>query len=179
MYEKDKVFYKYYLDLEDKNVLYENENTKARISFYTPFLHQKKDIALYNIKASSELVHADVTDIRFFLSQPLIQNIAYWLWIFSLLKHLSRNLELFYRDIQPKTEQTAKYEKMRLQTDLEFRQNEIKKLNKNLTLKCLAAKYLEEKHTLPNRKLEKSENFFSEVNDCINELLLNVSIQEN
>ena len=135
--------------------------------------------ALCNIKASSELVHADVTDIRFFLSQPSIQNIAYWLWIFSLLKHLSRNLELFYRDIQPKTEQTAKYEKMRLQTDLEFRQNEIKKLNKNLTLKCLAAEYLEEKHPLPNRKLEKSENFFSEVNDCINELLLNVSIQEN
>ena len=127
LYEKDKVFF--------KNVLYENENTKARIPFYTPFLHQKKDIdrssALYNIKASSELVHGEVTDIRFFLSQPSIQNIAYWLWIFSLLKHLSRNLELFCRDIQPKTEQIAKYEKMRLQTDLEFRQNEIKKLNKN------------------------------------------------
>ena len=42
LYEKDKTFYKYYLDLEDKNVLYENENMKARIPFFTPFVEQKK-----------------------------------------------------------------------------------------------------------------------------------------
>ena len=33
---------------------------------------------------------------------------------------LSRKLEFFYRDIQPKREQIAKNEKVRLQTDLEF-----------------------------------------------------------
>ena len=38
LYKKDKVFYKYYLDLEDKNVLYESENEKAKIPFYTPFV---------------------------------------------------------------------------------------------------------------------------------------------
>ena len=43
LYKKDQVFYKY-LDLEDKNVLYENENTKAGISFCTPFVEQRKDI---------------------------------------------------------------------------------------------------------------------------------------
>ena len=43
---------------------------------------------------------------------------------------LSRKSELFYQDIQPKREQIAKNEKMRLETDLEFQQNEIKELNK-------------------------------------------------
>ena len=43
LYKKDQVFYKY-LDLEDKNVLYENENTKTGISFCTPFVEQRKDI---------------------------------------------------------------------------------------------------------------------------------------
>ena len=31
-------FYKYYLDSEDKNVLYESKNTKTGIPFYTPFV---------------------------------------------------------------------------------------------------------------------------------------------
>ena len=44
LYKKDKVFYKYCLDLADKNVLHERENTKPKINFYTPFLEQRKDI---------------------------------------------------------------------------------------------------------------------------------------
>ena len=40
--------------------------------------------------------------------------------------NLSQKLELFYKEIQPKS---AKGERMRLQTDQEFQQNEIKKLN--------------------------------------------------
>ena len=92
LYKKDTVFYRYYLDLDDKNALYENENTKTRIPFYTPFVEQKKDIdrlsALYSIKAPFELVHAYVADNSFFLVLQLIQNIAYWKWIFSPLKRL-------------------------------------------------------------------------------------------
>ena len=38
---------------------------------------------------------------------------------------LSKKLELFYRDIQQKREQIAENTTMRLQTDLEFPQNEI------------------------------------------------------
>ena len=38
LHEKDKVFYKYYLNLEDKNVLYGSEKPKAKIPFYTPFV---------------------------------------------------------------------------------------------------------------------------------------------
>ena len=40
--------------------------------------------------------------------------------------NLSQKLELFYKEIQPKR---AKGERMRLQADQEFQQNEIKKLN--------------------------------------------------
>ena len=92
MHEKDKVFYKYYLDLDDKNVLFENKNTKARILFYTSFIEQKKDIdrssALYGTKSLFEPVHADVADIYFSFGLQLIQNTAYWQWIFSPLKSL-------------------------------------------------------------------------------------------
>ena len=70
MYEKDNVFYKYYVDLEDKNVLYESEDPKEFIPFYTLFVEQKKDIdrlsVLYSIKAPFKLMHADIADIRFF-----------------------------------------------------------------------------------------------------------------
>ena len=67
LYKKDKVFYKYYLDLEDKNVLYESGNTKTKIPFYTLFVEQRKNIdrssVLYSIKVPFELVHADIADI--------------------------------------------------------------------------------------------------------------------
>ena len=39
-------------------------------------------------------------------------------------------MELFYRDFQQKREQIAENTTMRLQTDLEFEENEIKKINK-------------------------------------------------
>ena len=89
---------------------------------------------------------------------------------------LSKNLDFFYRDMEPKREQIAKNEKMRPQIDLEFQQNEIKKLSKKTTSKCLAVVYTEKKHTLPNRKFGNSKNFFFGVNDSIKQLLLNFSI---
>ena len=54
-YKKDKIFYKFYLELENKNTLYENdEGTKTIIAFYTYFVEQRKYIdrssALYSVK---------------------------------------------------------------------------------------------------------------------------------
>ena len=67
-YEKDRVFYKIYKSLEDKDVIYDSE--KTRIPFYTPFVEQKKDIdrssALYSVNAPLQFFHADVANIRFF-----------------------------------------------------------------------------------------------------------------
>ena len=52
---------------------------------------------------------------------------------------LSRKLKPFYQDIQQKGEQIAKNGKMRLQTDLEFRQNEIKKWNKKYNMEMFSS----------------------------------------
>ena len=58
------------MDLEDKDVLYESEDPKKSILFYTLFVEQKKNIdrpfTLYSINAPFKLVHADIADIQFF-----------------------------------------------------------------------------------------------------------------
>ena len=52
-YERDKVFYKIFNTIEDRNIIYEDD--EDRISFYTPFAEQKKDIdrssSLYTVNA--------------------------------------------------------------------------------------------------------------------------------
>ena len=69
-YEKDKIFYKIYIRLEDQEVIYDDDNEKERIPFYTPFVEQKQDIdrssTLCSINGSMQFFHADVADIRFF-----------------------------------------------------------------------------------------------------------------
>ena len=69
-YEKDKVFYKIYIRLEDQEIIYDDDNEKERIPFYTPFVEQKQDIdrssTLYSINGPMQFFHADVADIRFF-----------------------------------------------------------------------------------------------------------------
>ena len=59
------------MELKNKNILYENdEGTKTRIPFYTPFAEQRKDIdrssELYSIKIPFELVHTNIANIRVF-----------------------------------------------------------------------------------------------------------------
>ena len=72
---------------------------------------------------------------------------------------LARKLEHFYRDIQPKIEKIAKNERMRLQTDSEFWQSEIKKLNQNYNIEILEVVYAEHRVYAAEQKLENSKNF--------------------
>ena len=52
---------------------------------------------------------------------------------------LAQKMNLFYRDIEPLREQTHnKKQRMRLQTDLEFQQNEIKRLNKKYNVEMFS-----------------------------------------
>ena len=47
-YKKDNIFYKFYLELENKNILHENdEGTKTRIPFYTPFVEKILMVCLH------------------------------------------------------------------------------------------------------------------------------------
>ena len=47
-------------------------------------------------------------------------------------------MELFYHDIQPKRQQVAKNERLRLQVDLEFQQNEIKRLSEKCNVEMFS-----------------------------------------
>ena len=60
---------------------------------------------------------------------------------------LAKKLEVFFNEIQPK-----RTGKMRLQTDLEFNQNRIKQLNKNLMLTCIIQKFVVVKLLLQSKK---------------------------
>ena len=61
-YEKDKVFYKLFNVVEDKNIIYDDDdNEENRLPFYTPFVQQKKDIdrssALYTVNGPFQFFH--------------------------------------------------------------------------------------------------------------------------
>ena len=63
-YEKDHLFYNFYKNLKNQNVLYKDGKHQ------TAFVEQKKDtdwsFALYSIRAPFELLHADVANIKIF-----------------------------------------------------------------------------------------------------------------
>ena len=136
-YEKDKVFYKLFNVVEDRNILYENEEN--RLPFYTPFVQQKKDIdrsTLYTVNGPLQFFHADIAFIKFLARSAVDPKYALLcvdlftskVYVYTMRKksNLPQKMEIFYKEIQSKRN---KNEKMRLQTDQEFQQNEIKKLN--------------------------------------------------
>ena len=151
-YEKDKVFYKLYNIVEDKNIIYEDDDDeKDRVSFYTPFIQQKKDIdrssTLYTINGPLQFFHADIAFLKFLAKSAVDPKYALLcvdlftskIYVYTMRKksNLLQKLELFYREIQPKRKNG---EKMRLQTDQEFQQNEIKKLNQKYNVKMFSTK---------------------------------------
>ena len=77
-YKKDKDFYKIYIRLEEKEIIYDNNNEKKGILFYTPFVEQNQDIArsstLYSINGPMQFFHADIANICFFQNLSSIQH---------------------------------------------------------------------------------------------------------
>ena len=136
-YEKDKVFYYLLKNADDKNIIYdENEN---RVPFYTSFIPQKKNIdrsTLYTVNGPLQFFHADVAFLKFLAKSAVDPKYALVcvdlftskVYVYTMRKksNLVNKLETFYKEIES---QRNKNEKMRLQTDQEFQQNEIKKLN--------------------------------------------------
>ena len=134
-YEKDKVFYKLFNTIEDRNILYENDEN--RVPFYTPFIEQKKDIdrssSLYSVNGPLQFFHADIAFLKFLAKSAIDPKYALRcvdlftskIYVYTMRKksNLLQKLEICYKEIQPKRDSG---EKMRLQTDQEFQQNEIK-----------------------------------------------------
>ena len=142
-YDKDKIFVNLYDQLEDKN-FYQNNN----LPLVTPFVNKKLNIdhsTLYNISKPFELLHVDIVDLRFLAKSTV--DPKYCLLVVDLFTSktyvylmrnrslLAKKLKLFYEDIMQ--ERTRR---MRLQTDLEFKQNQIKKLNDEFNVKMFHTK---------------------------------------
>ena len=53
---------------------------------------------------------------------------------------LAQKMELFYRHIPLKVQQVAKNRRMRMQTDLEFQQNRIKRLSKKCNVEMFSSR---------------------------------------
>ena len=132
VYEKDKVFVNLYNQLEDK-IFYQNNN----VPLFTPFVNQKSNVyhlTLYSIGKPFELLHADITDTRFLAKSAvgpkycllLVDLFTLKIYVYPMKNRslLAKKLKLFYEDINRK-----RTGRMRLQADLEFKQNQIKKLN--------------------------------------------------
>ena len=136
-YEKDKVFYNLFKNVENKSVIYEeNEN---RVPFYTPYIPQRKNIdrsTLYTVNGPLQFFHADIAFLKFLAKSAVDPKYALLcvdlftskIYVYTMRKrsNLVNKLETFYKEIESKR---SKNEKMRLQTDQEFQQNEIKKLS--------------------------------------------------
>ena len=140
-YDKDKVFVNLYKQLED---FYQNNN----FPLVTSFVNKRSNIdhsTLYSISKPFELLHADIADIRFLAKSGV--DPKYCLLIVDLFSSkvyvypmknrslLAEKLKLFYEDIKQK-----RTGRMRLQTDLEFKQNQIKKLNDEFNVEMFHTK---------------------------------------
>ena len=143
-YQKDRVFNELYQKLEDKS--FDKDNDK--IPLRTPFFEKKGDIdrsTLYSIERPFRKVHADIADLRFFAKSAVDPKYALlavdlftsktYVYPMKSRKLLARKLKLFYDETEPK-----RNGKMSLQTDLEFKQNAIKKLNKEFNVEMFHSK---------------------------------------
>ena len=182
LYEKDKVFYKIFNSIEDKDVIYDFNDEKPRLPFYTPFVEQKKDIdrfsSLYSINGPLQLFHADVAYLQFFSKSAVdpkyalicVDLFSWKVYVYLMRKksNLAQKMELFFKEIEQKRNQK---EKMRVQVDLEFQQNEIKKLNNKYNVEMFSTKTSSGKAFAAEQKIRdfKKVLFNLKVNVYINQ----------
>ena len=191
VYEKDKVFVNLYNQLEDKN-FYQNSN----LPLVTPFLNKKSNVdhsTLYSIGKPFELLHADIAYTRFLAKSAVdpkccllfVELFTSKIYIYPMKNRslLAKKLKLFYEDINRK-----RTGRMRLQTDLEFKQNQIKKVNDEFNVdmfhtrvrggKAFAAeqKISEfKKNLLRSKRLEKDRGKRIKPNDLIRKAAQNMN----
>ena len=153
LYGEDTVFYKYYLDLEYKNVLYESKDPKKSIPFTVRLLGRERTLIghlPYTVsRFPSNLCMMILLIFNFFYKSAV--DAKYCLLVVDLFtsktytyhikkRHLLvQKMELFYHNIQQKKQQVRKNESMRLQVDLEFQKNEIKRLNEKDIVKMFSS----------------------------------------
>ena len=134
LYPKDKVFVKIYNKIDNKKRDIINEKPPLN----TPFVEKWEDVnrsTLNSFSGSFEALQADIADIRFLgksAADPkycllLVDLFTSMIYTYPMKRHslLAKKMLIFYKDIAKK-----RMGRMRLQTDCEFQQTNIKKLNK-------------------------------------------------
>ena len=132
-YEKDKVLVNLYNQLGEKHFY----QKRIILPVVTQFINSKNNVdhsALYSIGKPFELLHADIADTRFLAKSAvdpkycllLVDLFTSEVYVYPMKNRslLLKKLRLLYQDIDRKRTGT-----MRLQADLEFKQNQILKLN--------------------------------------------------
>ena len=143
IYDKDKVFVNLYNQLEDKN-FYQNND----LSLVTPFVNKRSNIdhsTLYSISKPFDLLHADIADLRWLTKSAVdpkycllvvdLVTSKIYVYLMKNRSPLAKKLKLFYEDVDQK-----RNGRMRLQTDLEFKQNQIKKINDEFNVEMFHTK---------------------------------------
>ena len=177
-YEKDKVFYKIFNTIEDRNIIHEDDD-ESRIPFYTLFVEQKKDIdrssALYTVNAPLQFFHAGVAFLKFFAKSAVdpkyalicVDLFSSKVYVYTMRKksNLWQKLEIFYKEIDSK--RRNKNERMRLKTDLEFQQNEIKKLNNKYDVEMFSSRTRDGKAFAAEQKIREFKTLLFKSKDYI------------
>ena len=149
-YDKYQVFYKLFKKFESKEEQDVIEK-ESKVPFYTPFVENKKDIdrssALYTVNGPLQFCHADLAYLQVFgksavdpkytlLCVDLFTSKVY-VYTLKTKNNLAKKLEQFYKEIDFKR---VKNETMRLQVDLEFQQNQLKKINQKYNVEMFSSK---------------------------------------
>ena len=135
---------------------------------YTPFVEQKKNVdrsTLFSIKVPFQLLHDDIADIRFLAKLDVdlkccllyVELFTSKVYTYRMKKRslVKKKMEIFYDNISKKRDMN---ETMRLQTDLEFRQNKKKRLNTKYNVDMFSTKVRDGKAFTAeqkNRELKK------------------------
>ena len=138
------------------------------------FVERKRDIdrsTLYSFSGPFELLHADIADIRFFAKSAadphycllFVDLFTQNIYTYPMKKrHLLKNkMELFYQEVNNK----RKDKRMRLQTDLEFQQIEIKRLNKKYDVEMFSTKLRGGKAFAAEQKITEFKKMLLKVKD--------------
>ena len=163
-YEKDVVFVNLYKKLEDKNFY----QKKEILPLVTPFFNQKSTVdnsTLYSIRKPFDLVHGDIADTRFLAKSAvdpkycllLVDLFTAKIYVYPMKNRslLAKKLHLFYEDIQNK-----RTVKLRLQTDLEFKQNQLKKINAEFNEDIFHTKIRARKAFAAEQKIREFKKYY-------------------
>ena len=132
-YEKDKQFVNIFNSIDKKNVFDKKVNDYS-IPIKAEYVRKSNDIdrsTLFSFQGAFELLHADLGNLEFLGKSATDPRYCLVLLIFvHLRKLIALKLEKFYEDVNEK----RKNKKMRLQTNLEFKQKKIFDLNKKYNI---------------------------------------------